>query len=470
MDGFKRRLKESIRFRLSLGLSLVILAVALVAGGFAFVAAFDEAHELQDDVLRQVAALFDPQHLPAAHVDDRGRSADSDEESRVVVQFLAREGAAAVASRPANGGRLRVPPGLPDGMQTVTLDDEPYRLFLKTLATGDRIAVAQETGVRDEAARSSALRTVMPFVILIPILLAVVADLVRKLLRPISELSAEIDRRSEQQLHPLPPETLPVEVRPFVVAINRLLGRVSRSMDAQRRFVADAAHELRSPLTALSLQAERLAGAEMSQTASERLGTLRRGIDRTRALLDQLLALARAQLESAAPATTASVQTVFCRVLEDLMPLAESRGIDIGIRGDAALEVGASEADLTTMVRNLVDNALRYTPPGGRVDLSAQPLDGNRTAVRVEDSGPGIAPDEQGRVFDAFYRIPGNAAPGSGLGLSIVQTLVQRIGATVELGYVDAQRRCGLRVCIVLPSAAPAVAASHASASAPHRP
>ena len=149
--------------------------------------------------------------------------------------------------------------------------------------------MAQETGVRDEIARDSALRTLMPFLILVPVLLLIVANLVRKMFRPIAALSAEIDQRAEQELHPVEEGHLPAEVRPFVVAINRLLARVNQSMETQRRFVADAAHELRSPFTALSLQAERLAEADMSNLARGRLMTLRRGIERGRSLLDQLL-------------------------------------------------------------------------------------------------------------------------------------------------------------------------------------
>jgi two-component system OmpR family sensor kinase len=149
-------------------------------------------------------------------------------------------------------------------------------VLVKTTASGERIAVAQESGFRNEIARD-ALRTVMPFLILVPVLLLIVADLVRKMFQPIAALSKEIDQRAEQELHPVEDRHLPVEVRPFAVAINRLLARVGQSMESQRRFVADAAHELRSPLTAMSLQAERLAEAEMSSVARERLTVCAKG-------------------------------------------------------------------------------------------------------------------------------------------------------------------------------------------------
>jgi two-component system OmpR family sensor kinase len=193
-------------------------------------------------------------------------------------------------------------------LHTLEIGGESFRVLVKTTAAGERIAVAQEAGFRNEIARDGALRTVMPFLILVPVLLLIVADLVRKMFRPIAALSKEIDQRAEQELHPVEDRHLPVEVRPFAVAINRLLARVGQSMESQRRFVADAAHELRSPLTALSLQAERLAEAEMSGLARERLTVLRQGIERGRSLLDQLLTLAKAQSATDTPKSPISVQ------------------------------------------------------------------------------------------------------------------------------------------------------------------
>lgn len=451
MDGFQRKLKESIQFRLSLWLSLAILAVALLAGVFAFISGFDEAHEFQDDMLRQVAAMFDQQQLPLPAQGAGPKVAIGDEESRVIVQYLGEQnGSAAIPGTK----RLKLPATLQDGMQTIHSGHHRYRVLVKTLASQQRIAVAQETAVRDEIARDSGLRTLMPFLILIPLLLLLVAHLVRKMFLPIAKLSAEIDGRNEQELHALAAEPLPIEVRPFVVAINRLLERVAQAMEAQRRFVADAAHELRSPLTALSLQAERLADADMPDTARQRLATLRQGIERGRRLLDQLLALARAQSAPSAASDTVAVMQVYRRVLEDLMPLAEARQIDIGVEGEAGLRVQAAEVDLITIVRNLVDNAIRYTPPGGRISLSMHSSAGG-VSLQVDDSGPGIAPAEYARVFDPFYRVLGNDATGSGLGLSIVQTIASRLGARVTLAHADRKAQSGLCVIVFFP--APAV-------------
>ncbi|MEB0137140.1 ATP-binding protein [Actimicrobium sp. CCC2.4] len=445
MDGFKKRLNESVQFKLSFSLSLAILVIAILAGSFSFVSAFDEAHELQDDMLRQVAALFDRQHLPLAHLGDDGRAKDSDEESRVIVQYLD-DGSKAAATGDI-GAPLPLPATLSDGLHTLDVSGETFRVLVKTTSNHERIAVAQETGIRDEIARASAVHTLMPLLILVPILLLIVADLVRKLFLPIAALSAEIDRRSEQELHPIEEIHLPAEVRPFVVAINRLLVRVEQSMETQRRFVADAAHELRSPMTALSLQSERLARAEMSEQAHERLVTLRLGIERGRNLLDQLLSLARAQTVSTAPEAPVSVQHVYRRVLEDILPLAEARHIDICVDGEQDATVWVSEPDLIAVIRNLVDNAIRYTPEGGTVDLSVTTEDG-QAILRIQDSGPGIQAAERQRVFDPFYRTLGSDQAGSGLGLAIVKAITDRIGAKIQLAFADEVRHSGLRVCV----------------------
>lgn len=450
MDGFKKRLNESIQLKLSFTLSLAILVVAILAGVFSFMSAFYEAHELQDDVLRQVAQLMDRQRLLPQHPSTDGRLKDSDEESRVIVQRLGESNPTLVSVD--DGGLLPLPMTLADGLHTLDAGGETFRVLVKTTTVGERIAVAQESGFRNEIARDSALRTVMPFLILVPILLLIVADLVRKMFRPIATLSKEVDQRAEQELHAVEEEHLPIEVRPFAVAINRLLARVDQSMNAQRRFIADAAHELRSPLTALSLQAERLADTEMSDLALERLMVLRQGIERGRSLLDQLLTLAKAQSPTELPKSPVSIQGIYRRVLEDLMPLAEAKYIDIGVEGAQDALVWVSEMDVVAVVKNLVDNAIRYTPPGGRVDLSFSLVQGH-VVLRVQDTGPGIPIAERARVFDPFYRALGSDQIGSGLGLSIVQAIANRIGAEIRLEFSDEENQTGLSVAVLIPIA-----------------
>lgn len=450
MDGVKERLNASVRRKLSLALTLVIALMALVAGALSFVAAYDEAQELQDDVLRQTARLVDARRLTVQPVPSDGHFKDHDDAARLIVQALGKANPGGLSVD--DGGALPVPTQLADGLHTLTLQGEAFRVLVRTLATGERFVVAQEADFRDAMARDSAVRTVLPFVVLVPVLLLVVATLVRQLFRPISALAQGIDRRAEQDLHPIDERPVPSEVRPFVRAINRLLGRVAQDMESQHRFVADAAHELRSPLTALSLQAERLQQAPMSAAAQERLAVLREGIQRGRLLLEQLLSMARAQQPSQAPAAPASVQGVLRHVLEDLMPLAHAKQIDLGVVGAPDVRVAVSPLDLHTLVKNLVDNAIRYSPVGGRVDVSVQAQAGG-VVLCVQDTGPGIAPAERERVFDAFYRTVGTGQSGSGLGLSIVRAIALRIGARVSLDWSDEAAQRGLKVRVTIPLA-----------------
>mgnify|MGYP001617249280 FL=1 len=446
MDGFKRRLSDSVQSRLSITLSLAILIVALLAGAFAFISALDEAHEMQDESLRQVALLFDRQHMtlgyPAA-----GQVVGDDEDSRITVQYLA-DSSKAVGTDDASIP-LPFPLTLADGLATLNIAGEHYRVLVRTTSAGERIAVAQEADVRDKEARESAWRSLLPFLILFPVLLLVVGDLVRKLFRPIATLSAEIDQRDQQALHAIDEQHLPSEIRPFVVAINRLLRRVAQAMEAQRRFIADAAHELRSPMTALSLQAERLAATPMSADTRQNFLPLAQGIERSRKLIEQLLALAAAQSIAQRAEAAVSVHAVFRRVLEDLLPLAENKDIDIGVESVEDVQVVISELDLIILIKNLVDNAIRYTPAGGRVDLSVERTE-QGARIEIKDSGPGIRAEEQALVFDPFYRSLGTGEAGSGLGLSIVRAIAERTGIRVGLSFVDEVGRCGLRVSLWL--------------------
>jgi two-component system, OmpR family, sensor kinase len=420
LDGVEAGMTRSLQFRLSAWLSASVVLMAVIAGVIAFKTAFHEANELQDGQLLHVAALITPRTLEVMEHEALDNVAGADPESRLVIQTMDQR------------APLDLPHALPDGLQNEIVQDETWRLAIKTLKDGTRVIVGQKTVGRDEIAKNSALATVMPFGLLALLLLIVLHLLVRHMFTPLTALSTSLDARAEHDLSALSGDDLPSEITPFVVAINRLLARVETAVAVQRRFVADAAHELRSPLTALSIQAERLHETPLSHVARERLDALRSGLRRTRALLNQLLTLARLQERRQDERAAQRVQEVFRNVLEDLVPLAEEKDIDIGVSSDEDVVTHAPQADLTILIRNLVDNAIRYTPAGGRVDLSTGTHDG-RAWIRVEDTGPGIAPEERERVFDPFYRVLGNDADGSGLGLSIVNTIAARIGARVEL-------------------------------------
>lgn len=442
MDGGKESMNRSLQFKLSLWISLVILLMAVIGGVFSFESAFHEANELQDDQLRQIAALISHENLPLPRSRMQEGEGTADSDSRIIVQALTFQN-----GEHAQDSSLLLPAALPDGMQTVKINGEPWRIFTKTLGNLERIAVAQQTAVRNEIARESALATVMPFIILVPLLLVVVGLLVKQLFMPVKKLAADLDHRSEFDLSAISPITLPAEIAPFVAAINRLLVKVEKTLTLQRQFVANAAHELRTPLTALSLQAERLEAVPLPSEAQERLGTLKAGIQRSRLLLDQLLTLAKVQGVQAPALPQTSMRHVLRTVLEDLMPLAQEKSIDIGIVEECDVSIHASEINLHMLVRNLVDNAIRYTPRGGRVDLSVW-MENGQVTLRVDDTGPGIPSCERESVFIPFYRVQGNQEIGSGLGLPIVKAIADRIGATVRLA--DAGNACGTGLSVIV--------------------
>lgn len=446
MVGDKESMKESLQARLSFGLTFIILGAALVGGTFAYFSSQQEAHELQDDVLRQVASLFKRQHWITTGVSNGNYKKDSDPESRLYVQFIAPSGETARETQDMPS--LPTPSNIQAGMQTLLLGEKSYRVFVSDIGEGRRIVVAQETAVRDEIARNSALSTLVPFLLLVPILVAMVSVLVRRVFRPVLVLAADIEKRTEQDLHSIAGHNIPVEIEPFIKALNKLLEKIKASVDEQRRFIADAAHELRTPLAALSLQAERLNEADITAAdTKERMGALWLGIQRSRKLLEQLLSMARAQADNTIPSTTVSAHRILFNVLEDLLPMAEEKNIDIGIVDSSEVDLWGNEHEWEILLRNLVSNAICYAPTGGRVDLSVIQTPETVSLV-IADNGPGIPEEEWGRVFEPFYRVAGNNLAGSGLGLSIASAITRKFGATIRLDYADGKAKSGLRVVV----------------------
>lgn len=453
MDGRQAPLKASLRFRLSLWISTAILLGAAAAGLYSYDAAMDEAHRGQDTQLRQVGYLISRLDAVPMSPTAREQVGDVDFDARLVVRFIAARG----RPLPHPEGPPHFSPALPDGLHTVSVDGAAWRVFVRTNAKGVRVAVAQQTAVRDAAARTSALWTVMPILFLGPVLVLLAALLVRAMLQPLQRLAVQMGERREHDLAGLERAGLPAEVWPFIAEIDKLVARTLQALALQRRFIADAAHELRSPMTAMSLQAERLAASDMSAQARERLEALSAGLSRSRVMLDQLLTLARTQESGLTAPQQVPLKKAIQECLEDLVPLAETKGIDLGVVGDADPLVPGPAVDIRILVKNLVDNAIRYTPEGGRVDISVAEEDG-RVVLEVVDTGAGIPLAERERVFDPFYRVLGSGEIGSGLGLAITLSIANRIGARIAL-LDKADGTQGLRARVEFPRmAAPALA------------
>ncbi len=449
----------SIRARLLLSLLAALALAAALVGGVIYRNVLHETEALFDYQLRQMALSLRDQ----GEINPNDAAALNDEDLDFVVQIWRIDGRSVYASR----AHKALPAQAVLGLAEVKVDGQRWRSF--AVAARDKvIQVAQPVRIRQGLAADAALRGVLPLLLAAPLLAAALWWLISLSLRPLARVARQVAQQDAGTLQPLPAVDLPDEVAPLVAALNALLVRLGQAWAGQRAFVADAAHELRSPLTALKLQAQVLqrldrAGADAA-TRRAALDALVAGVDRAGRLVEQLLTLARHEPGAAPHQPAATPQAVdlpalLRQVLADsAAPLAAARGSQIKLEADEAIHVPGDAAALAVLVRNLVDNALRYSPPGGQVLLRlagtpAGPL------LTVDDSGPGIPPAERERVFERFVRGAASAeASGSGLGLAIVLSIARRHGAGVVLA--DAPLG-GLRVAVQWPAQA-AMCASRA--------
>ncbi len=427
---------NSIRVRVLLVLLGTLLASALAMGALTYRNVLAETEALFDYQLRQMAfSLRDQGEIAPAQA-----STLADAELDVVVQIWTADGRAIYPPRLRDDVPTRALLGLAD----ITVRGTTWRTF--SVATPARvIQVAQPLQTRRRLAAGAALRSVAPLLFIAPALALVVWWLAARALAPLQRVADGVRARDEQSLQPLPGEGLPDELAPLVGALNGLLRRLGDALGAQRAFVADAAHELRSPLTALKLQMQLLRRAPDAAARAAAVEALTAGIERAARLVEQLLTLARAEPGAlhAAPAWL-DLRDVVRTAVAETMPYAASRGTSIALLADAPVPLRGDAAALTALARNLADNAVRYAPQGARVEVRVA-LDGATPRLQVDDSGPGIAPAQRERVFDRFYRDAASDESGSGLGLAIVRSVAERHGATVAL---DASPLGGLRVTL----------------------
>lgn len=430
----------SIRRQLLIGLLAVVLIAGLVAAWGVYQRAHEELDEVFDYHLKQMAlSLRDQSFQPFA-----GGPPGIEERLDFAIQVWSEDGIRMYFSRPQTG--------LPDrarlGFATVETSEGDWRVF-SIQQRGLTLQVAQPMAIRKRLAASAALRTLAPFLFLLPVLGLLVWLIVGRGLRPLVSVAGAVKARTPAALNPLPERDLPEEIQPLVTALNDLLGRLERTLGAQRQFVADAAHELRTPLTALRLQVQLAERARETEERAAAFTTLKQGLDRATHLVEQLLTLARQEPEAARePPGPVAVDRLVREVVAVLEPLAAAKSIDLGVtRNEAGTIRGVREA-LRSLLTNLVDNAVRYTPAGGRVDVAAY-REGDGALLEVIDTGPGIPREERERVLDRFYRRVGSGAAGSGLGLSIVKNVAQRHGARVLLDAGPGGK--GLAVRVVFP-------------------
>lgn len=337
-----------------------------------------------------------------------------------------------------------------EGFSTHASHDMLWRSFV--LRQGERLVqTSQPFSDRLEMATGIAVGAIAPVLLLILVLGGIIWVSVRRSLRPLTMLTEQLRQRRPQALTPLPEQALPEELQPLVQALNGLLGRLQGALDGQRRFVADAAHELRTPLAAVQLQTQVLQRVDNEEERTAALSQIRAGTERAAHLVRQLLTLARLEPDDRQrPLERVDLCAEMKAVVAELAPAALRRDIDLGVcEAEPAVLFGDLEG-LRILLGNLVDNAVRYTPSAGRIDVGLR-CEGELACLTVADSGPGIPVAERERVFERFYRRAGSGVSGSGLGLAIVREVIDRHGGDIEL--TDGEHDRGLKVVVRLPLA-----------------
>ncbi|MCD6679661.1 MAG: ATP-binding protein [Burkholderiaceae bacterium] len=441
---------SSIRTRLLLSLLPLFILAEAVIGTVTYRYVLRDSHELFDYHLRQMALSLRDQGAvlpPPGPPEDR-------EQFDFVVQIWSADGSKIYLSHTRS--RARLPERATLGFSDVVTGGERWRVY-STLARGRVIQVGQPFEVRERIAAAAALRSLTPLLFFAPLVALAIWWLVGKSLVPVEQIATELRRRDANRLDPVPEADIPVEVEPMVTSLNGLLGRLRASFAAQRAFVADAAHELRTPIAALKLQAGLMARARDDRARAEALCELNAGIDRSAHLVDQLLTLARSEPQArATPEERIDLVRVARAVVAEMTPLAVARGSTIEFDAPDALALRGDASALHSLLRNLVDNALRHTPAGSRVAVSIE-IDDDMACISVDDDGPGIAVEERERVFDRFYGRTAGGDGGSGLGLAIAKAVLDRHAGRIEL---DHSPLGGLRVLVMLPRIHESVALS----------
>ena len=435
-----------LSIRKALLLTLLPAVLLLMA-----VAVFTALHEVRDEI----GELFDAQLVQAAFAvptsqletpSDVVRDKHDDPTHDMVIAVWD-----ASEPHPAFFSRTHAPLERPKagGFSRAMVNGERWRMYARQ--AGSRwIQVAQPLRIRAEASADIVSGLTLPMVLLVPIVVITVLLLVKRGLRPLTHFAAEIDARSHYALESVPIHSLPAELLPMATAMNQLLMRLQVALNAQEIFVADAAHELLTPLTALQVQVQMLERAKSDERRLQVTSDVRSSLERCSNLARQLLSLARHSSGHPAELSTRLLLGSAVRAaMSEVLPKAHERSIDLGIATEADCSVFADEKAIQTLLRNLLDNAIKYSPAFGRVDVSIA-LRNERPVITVSDTGPGIAPAEQARVFDRFYRGSGVDAEGSGLGLAIAREIAERHAVILEIRSPG--RLGGLDMNVIFPA------------------
>lgn len=425
----------------------------LVAAGVSFSDARHEVSEVLDAHLAQTAALISVQRDRDEHEEEDEDEIDT-EHAPVLhrygrrVMFQVWNGGTALGLHSQNAPDTRLS-AVRDGFSDTTIDGARWRVF-STWDARERVLVqvAEQFYERDELATAVARNFVLPLAVALPALGVVIWAAVGRAMRSLTQVNQQVAARAADNLTAIDVADAPTEIDALVANLNQLFGRVQGLIEQERHFTADAAHELRTPLAGIRAQAQVARGAANEAERSRALDGVIAGCDRASHAVEQMLTLARLAPDAVSfQPVPVDVGAVLRATLGELAPMAVAKQMDIALNSTGDASVPGDAGLLAILFRNVIDNAIRYSPPGTRVDVDLMVTSAG-VRVTVRDAGPGIRPEQRADVGRRFYRAPGTQAPGSGLGLSIVQRIADLHGGTVRL---DAPATTGLQVTVALP-------------------
>ena len=438
--GQRTSLKQRLLLLVLASIALVWIATTI----FTYLDARKEFDEVLDAHLAQAAALLfvqtshdldelETEHAPLLHKYARRVAFQVWEDGQVLRLHSANAPQQALASKE-------------EGFSDSTVDGRRWRVFSTRDESGKYlIHVAERTEVRDELARDIAGNLLQPLWFALPLLALLLWVAVARGLKPLVSLTREVEQRAPENLAALDTSTAPREVMPLIDRLNRLFERIAASMQKERRFTADAAHELRTPVAAIKAQAQVARGATSEAERIHALDNAILGCDRAAHLIDQLLTLARVDTLDRSAAVPCQLRSIAAEMIAILAPSALEKGVRLELLADDEASVHGNPELLRVLLRNLLDNSIRHTAPGTSVGVSIK-HEAEAIVLAVSDNGPGIAEEERAKVLERFYRPLGTQAGGSGLGLSIVKRIAELHDAKLEL--VPASAGQGLRVTL----------------------